>query len=247
LRVNPRHADFDTRRHLNHQPVQRPQPGTVQHRPQAWLDHTQHIGGIAADRSRRTVGQIDHQQQHAVPSLERLRCQQPTEQRVRLGHHPHLTRQDRTQLLQSVAFTAGVGKTHVAQALGHQVARRGGDIRFVKCSRMLADLAGGHADRTIGQRMREYTRPLVLIVDDFAMREHTPTQSDDLYDLVSDRAIAAKPLILTSNRAPKDWYPLFPNPVVAESLLDRLINTSHQVLMDGPSYRPRKRPGAAAT
>ena len=141
----------------------------------------------------------------------------------------------------------GVGKTHVAQALGHQVARRGGDIRFVKCSRMLADLAGGHADRTIGQRMREYTRPLVLIVDDFAMREHTPTQSDDLYDLVSDRAIAAKPLILTSNRAPKDWYPLFPNPVVAESLLDRLINTSHQILMDGPSYRPRKRPGTATT
>ena len=99
------------------------------------------------------------------------------------------------------------------KALGHQVARRGGDIRFVKCSRMLADLAGGHADRTIGQRMREYTRPLCIVrVDDFAMREHTPTQSDDLYDLVSDRAIAAKPLILTSNRAPKDWYPLFPNP-----------------------------------
>lgn len=73
------------------------------------------------------------------------------------------------------------------------------------------------------------------------------SQSDDLYDLVSDRAIAAKPLILTSNRAPKDWYPLFPNPFVAESLLDRLINTSHQVLMDGPSYRPRKRPGAATT
>jgi DNA replication protein DnaC len=54
-------------------------------------------------------------------------------------------------------------------------------------------------------------------------------------------------LILTSNRAPKDWYPLFPNPVVAESLLDRLINTSHQVLMDGPSYRPRKRPGTTTT
>ena len=44
---------------------------------------------------------------------------------------------------------------------------------------------------------------------------------------------------------PIDWYPLFPNPVGAESLLDRLINTSHQVLIDGPSYRPRKRPGRA--
>ena len=42
---------------------------------------------------------------------------------------------------------------------------------------------------------------------------------------------------------PAGWYPLFPNPVVAESLLDRLINTSHQVFMNGPSYRPSKRPG----
>ncbi|MFE7707585.1 ATP-binding protein [Streptomyces sp. NPDC057486] len=47
---------------------------------------------------------------------------------------------------------------------------------------------------------------------------------------------------MTSNRAPSDWYPLFPHPVVAESLLDRLINTSHQVIMSGPSYRPNKCP-----
>ncbi|CAL9329806.1 hypothetical protein SUDANB174_00043 [Streptomyces sp. enrichment culture] len=49
-------------------------------------------------------------------------------------------------------------------------------------------------------------------------------------------------LITTSNRAPGDWHPLFPNPVAAESLLDRLINTSHQVIMNGPSYRPNRRP-----
>ncbi|MFD8609734.1 hypothetical protein [Streptomyces sp. NPDC059631] len=47
---------------------------------------------------------------------------------------------------------------------------------------------------------------------------------------------------MTSNRAPSDWYPLFPNPVVAKSLLDRLIDTSHQVIMNGLSYRPGKRP-----
>jgi len=49
--------------------------------------------------------------------------------------------------------------------------------------------------------------------------------------------------VLTSNRSPVDWYPLFPNPVVAESLLDRLINTSHHVHLNGASYRPHKRPG----
>jgi hypothetical protein len=77
-------------------------------------------------------------------------------------------------------------------------------------------------------------------------REHTARHADDLYELISDRAVNGKPLILTSNRSPKAWYNLFPNPVVAESLLDRLINTSHQILMDGPTYRPRKRPGATA-
>ena len=85
----------------------------------------------------------------------------------------------------------------------------------------------------------------MLILDDFAMRELTPGQADDLYELITERAGAS--LILTSNRAPQDWYPLFPNPVVAESLLDRVINNSHQVFMNGPSYRPNKRPGRRVT
>src|SRR2546430_7463361 len=85
--------------------------------------------------------------------------------------------------------------------------------------------------------------PISGLLDDFAMREFTPGQADDLYELTSERATAGHPLILTANRSPVDWYPLFPNPVVAESLLDRLINTSHQVFMNGPSYRPNKRPG----
>ena len=85
--------------------------------------------------------------------------------------------------------------------------------------------------------------PKSELVDDFAMRELTPTQADDLYELINERA--GRSLILTSNRSPVDWYPLFPNPVVAESLLDRLINNSHQLLMNGASYRPRNRPGRA--
>ncbi len=70
-------------------------------------------------------------------------------------------------------------------------------------------------------------------------------QADDLYELINERS--GRSLILTSNRSPVDWYPLFPNPVVAESLLDRLINNSHQLLMSGASYRPHKRPGRVAT
>jgi DNA replication protein DnaC len=139
----------------------------------------------------------------------------------------------------------GVGKSHVAQALGHLAIRHGADVRFLKTSRALAHLAGGHADNTWHKRLGELARPAVLILDDFAMRELTPAQADDLYELITERAGAS--LILTSNRAPQDWYPLFPNPVVAESLLDRVINNSHQVFMNGPSYRPNKRPGGRVT
>ena len=135
----------------------------------------------------------------------------------------------------------GVGKTHIAQALGHLAIRHGADVRFAKTSRILAELAGGHADGTWGRRLRELARPAVLILDDFGMRELTARQADDLYELISERA--GRSLVLTSNRSPVDWYPLFPNPVVAESLLDRLINNSHQLLMNGASYRPHKRPG----
>jgi DNA replication protein DnaC len=139
----------------------------------------------------------------------------------------------------------GVGKTHIAQALGHLAIRAGADVRFTKTSRALADLAGGHADGTWTRRLRELARPHVLVLDDFAMRELTPPQADDLYELINERA--GRSLVLTSNRSPVDWYPLFPNPVVAESLLDRLINNSHQIFMNGPSYRPNNRPGRVVT
>ncbi|MFE9404070.1 ATP-binding protein [Streptomyces sp. NPDC006530] len=131
----------------------------------------------------------------------------------------------------------GVGKTHVAQALGHLTVRQGAHVRFAKTSRILAD---GRADRSWDERIRELVRPVVLILDDFAMRRLGAAQADDLYELASEPQGLS--LIITSNRAPRDWSPLFPNPVVAESLLDRLINTSHQVIMKGPSYRPEKRP-----
>ena len=138
----------------------------------------------------------------------------------------------------------GTGKSHLAAALGHQACRRGHDVTFTTCSKLLAHLAGGHADRSFETRVRKLAGITVLIVDDFAMREFTATQADDLYELLTERAgRPGRSLILTSNRSPSDWYPLFPNPVVGESILDRVLNTSHHLLLEGKSYRPRRRPG----
>ena len=135
----------------------------------------------------------------------------------------------------------GVGKTHVAQALGHLACRRGFSVTFATCSRVLADLSGGRADGSWEARLRRWGRPRVLILDDFALRGFTAAQADDLYELVAERRGGS--FILASNRAPADWYGLFPNPVVAEGVLDRLVNSAHHVAMLGRSFRPNQRPG----
>lgn len=137
----------------------------------------------------------------------------------------------------------GVGKSHIAIALGHLAARRGYDVAFTTASRLLAELAGGHADRSFDVRLRRLAKVGMLIVDDWAMREFTTAGADDVYELLSERlGRPGRSLVLTSNRSPADWYPLFPNAVVGESVLDRLINTSHHLLMEGKSFRPQRRP-----
>ena len=62
------------------------------------------------------------------------------------------------------------------------------EVRFAKTSRVLADLAGGRADHTWDKRLRAWARPAVVICDDFGLRELTPAQADDLYELITERS-----------------------------------------------------------
>lgn len=135
----------------------------------------------------------------------------------------------------------GVGKSFVAQALGVEACRQGRRVLFTKTNALLTDLAGGRADGTWQARLRHYLNPELLILDDFAMREYTIPQAEDLYEVIH-RRYRRSSLIITTNREPKDLYPLFPNPVLAEGLLDRLVNSAHIVIMLGRSYRPKQRP-----
>jgi len=166
--------------------------------------------------------------------------QLPQEQLRDLAAGGYLMRKEHILLCGPV----GVGKTHLAEAFGHQAARQGHRILFTKTSRLLSDLGGGPADGTSDLRLRYYLQPPLLIIDDFGMREFTSQQADDLYELISERTRAGS-IIVTSNRAPQDWYPLFPNPVLAEGALDRLLGRAHQLVLQGRSYRQLQRPDRA--
>lgn len=139
----------------------------------------------------------------------------------------------------------GVGKTHAAQALGHAACRAGYSVLFTKTAALLRDLAGGRADGTWEPRLRKYVQSDVLILDDFGMREFTPSQAENLYELICERYRSGS-MVVTSNRRPPDWYGLFPNPVLAESALDRLVNSAHHVGFRGRTYRPLRRPDGGA-
>jgi DNA replication protein DnaC len=145
-----------------------------------------------------------------------------------------------------VCGPTGVGKTFVAQALGLEACRQQRSVLFVKTSALLTDLAGGRTDGSYQLRLRRYLSPQLLILDDFALRAYTDQQTEEVYEVVS-RRYRRGALVVTMNRAPQDLYPLFPNAVLAEGLLDRLLNSAYTLTMTGRSYRAKQRPGSSGS
>jgi DNA replication protein DnaC len=136
---------------------------------------------------------------------------------------------------------AGVGKSHVAQALGHQSCRLGYEVLFTKAVKLFRFLLAGRADQSWEQRLKKYLAPDLLIIDDFGLSPLTLTQAEDFYEIVAERHLQSS-IIITSNRPPQDWVPLFPDPVMANSALDRLVHHAHHLVMEGESYRKKLSP-----
>lgn len=138
----------------------------------------------------------------------------------------------------------GVGKTYLASALGHAACRAGHDVLFLRADHMLQALHQARADHTTEKAMRRLLAPDVLLLDDFGLRRLDARQSSDFYEVVLERHRRTS-TIVTSNRAIEEWIPLFDDPVLAQSALDRLAHNAYQVVLEGESYRKQQRPGEA--
>jgi len=145
---------------------------------------------------------------------------------------------------EDVAFLGpvGVGKTLLASALGHAACRSGRTVCFIRADVMLRQLHQSRADHSTDRMIRSYLAPDLLVVDDFGLRALDRQQSNDVYEILRERHRHAS-TIITSNRDIQEWLALFDDPVLAQSALDRFSHNAHHVVMDGPSYRPRQRPG----
>jgi len=132
----------------------------------------------------------------------------------------------------------GVGKSHLAQALGQESARQGFDVLFTSVQKMLQHLNGGRADGSWERRLANYLRPDLLILDDFGLKSIQPPGPEDLYDVINERYEHGS-ILLTSNRAPNEWADLFQDPLLASAGLDRLLDRAEVVVIRGPSYRSK--------
>jgi DNA replication protein DnaC len=134
----------------------------------------------------------------------------------------------------------GVGKSHLAQALGQEACRQGFTVLFTNINKMLQHLNGGRADGSWERRMTVYLRPDLLILDDFGLKPLQPPGPEDLYDVINERYERGS-IMLTSNRAPAEWPDLFHDPLLASAGLDRLLHRAEVVVIRGDSFRAQGR------
>lgn len=131
---------------------------------------------------------------------------------------------------------AGVGKSHIAQAIGERACRIGHSVLYTSAHRMLSGLRAARADKSYDKKMLRLTSPDVLVIDDLGLRPLELDEPIDLYEIIRGRYELGS-IIATSNRALEEWYLLFLDDLMASAAMDRLLHHSHVVIMDGDSYR----------
>ncbi len=139
---------------------------------------------------------------------------------------------------------AGVGKSFLAQALGHAAVRAGHSVRFSHADDFFKAMNQARADHSTDKTFRSFLTPDLLILDDLGLHRFSAQQSADLYQLIIDKHRASS-FVVTSNRAVEEWLSLFDDPILGNSALDRLANTSYQIVIEGQSYRERLSPHRA--
>jgi DNA replication protein DnaC len=135
----------------------------------------------------------------------------------------------------------GVGKTHLATALGHIAVRRRVGVHMTRADKLFKRLKAARLDNTVEAEMRRLAHTPLLIIDDFCLQALDATETADFYEIVVERHHKSA-TVVTSNREPSEWLALMADPLLAQSAVDRLVSTSHELVIEGDSYRRRQRP-----
>jgi DNA replication protein DnaC len=130
----------------------------------------------------------------------------------------------------------GVGKTMIALNLAYQAVTRGHKALYVTAAKMLGDLSAQDGASALERRLRYYSRPDVLLIDELGYLSFNNQHADLLFEVVN-RRYESKSNIITTNRPFSEWGEVFPNIPCVVSIIDRLVHHSEILSIDGESYR----------
>jgi len=130
----------------------------------------------------------------------------------------------------------GVGKSTLARNIAHHALIHGHTVLFASAGQMLGDLAALDSDSALRRRLRHYTRPSLLVIDEVGYLSYSNRHADLLFELVS-RRYEHKSTVVTTNRPFAEWREVFPNAACVVSLVDRLVHNAEILAIEGESYR----------
>ena len=139
---------------------------------------------------------------------------------------------------------AGVGKSHIAQAIGQRACRAGHSVLYVPAHDMLRQLRASRADGSFDRKLLRFTTPALLVIDDLGLRPLVGDEHVDLYEVIRQRYERGS-IVITSNRDEEELHRLFGDPLLASAAMDRLLHRAHVLVLEGDSYRnppPNRRP-----
>ena len=136
---------------------------------------------------------------------------------------------------------AGLGKTHLARALGYAQCQRGHRVLFTSLAALVNRLSAAEATKSLHQALKLYQSPGLLIADEVGYVALRQPESHLVFQVLSVRHDQRKPTVITTNRVFGEWNQIFTDDAVAHAILDRLAERAEVFHLEGTSYRETHR------
>jgi DNA replication protein DnaC len=134
----------------------------------------------------------------------------------------------------------GVGKTHLAIALGRAAVETGHSVLFVSATTLLAALARAEAESQLDAKLTYFAKPKLLVIDELGYLPFEKRAAHLFFQLVAKRYERGS-LLITTNQVVTQWGAVFGDDVLAAAILDRLLHHSHTLMIQGESYRLKQK------
>ncbi|MBK3518272.1 IS21-like element helper ATPase IstB [Carboxylicivirga marina] len=135
-----------------------------------------------------------------------------------------------------ISGASGVGKSYLAQSLGHQACLMGYKVIYANTARLFTRLKLSKVDGTYLKELKKLSKADILILDDFGLQAFDNHAREALMDIIDDRYNQTSTIV--SSQIPVSvWYDIIGEGTIADAILDRLVNSSHRIDLKGESLR----------